>query len=226
MNTSDKKYYQIVLVLVGDFQPAMFQPLWMKKIGVISDKEYESIISNQKRQLIVNTSLTEYETDLLSFHIDQKRFQIMGKKEPFEVIIDAFKKIFDSLSSIPLIAYGLNYNFHIEADDKRELQRFGKRLAPWNYWDSLLDEDDNESGLISMTMRKMVDYGQINVTVESSTMVKGVYFGLNFHHSKVTGLDSFSVGDIEKEIEKQFKDHESRTSLIVDDLVNKVVRYD
>ena len=226
MNSNNKIYYQCTLVLVGDFQPAMFQPLWFFKNKVITETEYNAIISSKNNELIVNNSLTQFETDLLSFQINQKRFQILGKKEPFEGVVDAFKNIFNSLSTIPLKAYGINYTFHLEAEDERELERIGKRLAPREYWSSILSEDeDNQSGLVSLTMRKSVDYGQINITIESSKQVRGIYFNYNFHHSVVEGYDSFSTGDIERFIEEQSLDHKKTAFAITKDIVERITRY-
>lgn len=219
MKTQEKKYYSMSIVLLGDFQPAMFHPRWFFDNEIITEAEYNHIINNDSNQMISSNAITQFETDDLSFSVEQKRLQIIGKKEPFEKCIDAFKRMFDSLTAIPIQAYGMNYFFHLKAS-KEEMEFFGKRLAPRQFWSSVFDEngDDPKNGLVSMTMRAVKTFGLLNVKVESSNRIAGVYFDYNFHNVQENN-EPFSVSDIIDGID----DQEELFSNLVNDMTNSIV---
>ena len=224
MNIKDKKNFSMSIVLLGDFQPGMFQPLWFLDNGVITKAEYEAIIKNTGKTFVVNNAITSFETDIISFSVGQKRFQFLGKKEPFEKVIDSFKKVFDSLSTIPINAYGINFFFHLAVDNYKEMKTIGTLLAPRKYWESLYDTETQEDGLISMTMRKTTEYGCLNISIESSNAIKpGIFLNFNFHHSKKES--SFVVGEIEEKLENQYKEYNSQVTKISDNIFEKINEY-
>ena len=220
MNTQERKYNSMSIVLLGDFQPAMFHPSWFLKNEVITKAEYDSIINSESNQLIASNAITQFETSMTSFSIEQKRLQLIGKKEPFEKCIDSFKKMFDSLTAIPIQAYGLNYFFHLKAT-KEEMDIIGKNLAPRKYWTSVFDESENNdprNGLVSMTMRVVKDFGLLNVRIESSNRIQGIYFDYNFHNVQ-SNSESFSVSDIIDTIDNQY----NAFSSIVNDTTRSII---
>lgn len=229
MNSRDKKYYQMSIVLLGDFQPAMFQPYWFKDNGIINESEFEAITSNSAGQMLLSNIITQFETGTTAFRIEQKRFQIIGKTEPFEKTIDSFRKIFESLSSITVTAYGINYYFHLKADSKKELEEIGKRLAPRSYWGSLFDDSvdsaNSKSGLVSITMRKIESFGYLNLTIETSNRIDtgGIFMNFNFHHVKEDS-NSFIVAEVMDEIENQDMQYKDVVSKLTEEIVNEVTK--
>ena len=226
MNTENKKYKTMSIVLVGDFQPNMFQPYWFLQNEIITRSEYESILNNKDNEMLISNGLASFETGILGFRITQERFQIIGKNEPFEKVIDAFKKIFDDLSTISVKAYGINFTFHIESDEK-EMETLGKNLAPRRYWDSLWNKssikDDKESGLLSIVMRKKETFGEINISLESSKLIRGIFMNFNFHHINVDNKP-FRVADIETDLDQKYETYRKKVHDFTEDLISKATK--
>ena len=226
MNTENKKYETMSIVLVGDFQPNMFQPYWFLQNEIITQNEYDSILNNKDSEMLITSGLSSFETGILGFRITQDRFQIIGKNEPFEKAIDAFKKTFDNLSTFSVKVYGINFTFHLESDEK-EMETLGKNLAPRSYWESLWNkssiQNDKNSGLLSMAIRKKETFGEINVSIESSKLVRGVFLNFNFHHINADN-QPFCVADIETDLDQKYEAYRKKVYDFTEDLISKATK--
>ena len=129
MTNNEKKDYMSSIVLIGKFQPGMFHPFWFWKNDVITEDECKKITNDSEHPFVISNNISNFQTDKYNFRIMQDRFEIILNTKPYELIIDTFKKIFGSLSTIPITAYGLNFTFRLEYD-ANTMQRIGKKLAP------------------------------------------------------------------------------------------------
>ena len=136
-NNPERQQYS--LVLVGNFNPAMFQPEWFKINSIISSEDFDLARSDTlKNSIIVTPQLTIFKTTQLNIKIDQNRFEIIAEKEPFVSVIDFASKTFENLGSFTLKAFGFNYSGHYKVDDISSWHKIGDRLAPKSYWATLL----------------------------------------------------------------------------------------
>ena len=229
MNAENKQFFSTSIVLIGDFQPAMFQPFWFRMQDAISEEEYNYIVNSKKEDMLITNNSVHFETGQFDIQITQNRFQIICKNKTSEIIIDFFKKIFDSLSSMPITAYGINFIFHIEAKDKREMKRIGQTLSPWKNWNPLLlEEDDNEgTGITSITATKQKDYGRTNLTISVSDEIKhGIKFSFNFHHLPQNMDQPFMMADIEEQIDEYYKNYEAEVNNITGQIIERLSHYE
>ena len=227
VDVKDKKAYSFSIVLIGNFSPGMFQPYWFKHCGILDDYEFAAIERN-KDKLIVSSAITAFETENFAFRIEEKRFTLIAKKEPFELLLDAFEKLQEKLDSVLIEKFGMNFSFHVDFRTYDNLKKFGDVIAPKQYWSTLFcnmaDDECNKSGLATMTMRKQTEFGCINVKIESSTHFKNsVFFDFNFHFdgNPDEPFDILDVNDAVNERFKEFTDYSDEiTCHLVDEVIN------
>ena len=180
---------QFSIVLVGDFNPAMFSPQWFGKNNILPAEDVEFALS-EKSTPIVSSAITIFRTNQLSIKIDTRRFQVVALKEPLIVLKDFITKTFENLSNYTITAYGFNYAAHYSVENYQEFHRIGDRLAPKQYWKNLLGADiagDNRNGglaTIQMQEKKKDTEGQISIILQSSSLKKpGFYMSCNDHNN-------------------------------------------
>lgn len=225
ININDnRKSYSSSIVLIGNFSPMMFQPYWFKHCNILNDNEYNAIEKSGK--MIVTEPLTTFETENLAFSIEVKRFTIIAKKEPFELMLDTFQRLQEKLDSVLIEKYGLNFSFHVDLETPENFKTFGDVIAPKKYWASLLadckDTDSKISGLALITMRKFTDFGCINVKVESSAIYKkSVFFDYNFHFEG-NPKDPFDILDVNESISDNYLDFAKYADEVSQKLIEEV----
>lgn len=228
MMNNEKKDFMVSIVLVGKFQPGMFHPFWFWKNDVLTEEECKKVTDSTEQPFVISNNLSAFQTDKYTFRITQDRFVIILNTKPYELIIDAFNKIFDSLSTIPVVAYGLNFTFRIEYDAKT-MQRIGKKLAPRKYWGSFFDDEIEpmQDGLTHISMKRVEKFGAVNISLQPSRNADepGVIFEFNFHHEKKDKED-FDVAYIESVIASQYEEYYPIAMRLTDEIVERVTSYE
>ena len=186
--TPERKQYSTVIL--GDFNPGMFQPEWFCKQNVISEEDADFARDiNSSSPLIVTPQFTTFRTSQLAIQIEENRFEVKAEKEPLLTMIDFITKTFENLGSYKITAFGFNYIAHYKIDTNEKFHSIGDKLAPKNYWESLLEEeiagDQRKSGLSLLQMKKVKkdseDY--ILFTVQPSPIFRpGLMLSCNDHN--------------------------------------------
>ena len=183
----EKRQYSVVLI--GEFNPMIFQPEWFRRNDILSPEEVD-VAQNQnaKTPTVISPQLTMFKTSQLSLHIEQKRFQVVAEKEPLIILKDFVSKTFEKLGGVVITSFGFNYSAHYKIESQEKYQIIGDRLAPKQYWECLLEDEvsgvDRKSGLISLTMQKTKDekQGHLSMNLQPSALVQpGLYISCNDH---------------------------------------------
>ena len=217
MSFLEKKASSFSIVLIGDFSPSMFQPYWFKHYGIISDDEFNSIRRNEEKTIITN-SFSTFETENLCFRIELKRFTIIAKKEPFELLLDVLKKFQETTSSLLIKKFGMNYSFHIDLENLQNMNMFGDIIAPKKYWKSFfydVDVNNRENGLANISMVKKTEFGYTNLIIETSSyFTNALYVTYNFHFDSPSdnSFDFLDVADLIDEKYNQFMNYSNDTT--------------
>ena len=161
------------IVLLGSFNPAIFQPAWLVKHELIDEEEYEDV-----KLSLVHNELTEFRVKIGKIRVEPQRFQIVSKEEPFVESLDLVLGIFSNLlPHTPIAQVGINYSVHFALEAAEQRHRLGRALAPiepWGVWGQTLDGEvpDNRGGLRSLVMEEPRpngrDIGHRRVHVEPS----------------------------------------------------------
>lgn len=168
----------ISIVLVGSFNPGIFQPAWFAAEGLIRKEEAE-----EAEIELVRPEVAAFRLDWLHMQVLHERFiASTDQAASFEVLRDLVVGTFSVLEHTPVTKLGLNFDRHFEMESEDAWHEIGKRIAPPGPWEHGLDKP----GLRSLTMQgRRPDElkGAILVKVEPSVRVTfGVYVGVNDHY--------------------------------------------
>ena len=177
------------IVLLGQFNPAIFHPSWLLSRGV------ELVESAAAGDLLTHQDVATFSFDTRNYLVRTDRFQIETSSAPWIELLDISTKIFgENLHHTPITGFGINRTVHFRLPSTSSRIRLGRMLAPLEPWGEfgkeMNPEDENFiGGLQSLTMRRKFaldgDKLETNVTVEPSARVAdntAVYMHVNAHH--------------------------------------------
>jgi len=194
------EYKTVTVVLIGNFNPLMFQPQWFGKNEIINQSEVDAIVSNQPKSFLIAPNFTIFETSQLQIQVQENRFSVIGMKESFCIVKDVVKKTFEKLESMPITAMGINTAAHFDIPEISIYHKFGDMLSPKAIWKTLLGDnisgDNRTGGLMRMQMTNYKDNksGEFNVTVErSARFSSGIFINCNDHYQFDENSDAETV---------------------------------
>ena len=177
------------IVLLGTFNPAIFQPAWLNLTGV------EDNIDDPTEIRIIHRDIANFTVGVRNYFVDKERFQIESASAPWVNLLDVVSKIFgENLIHTPIRAFGVNMTVHFRLPSHDAQMQLGRKLAPVEPWGrfgkEMLNSDKNlPGGLHKLTMRlpRVHDGIRIdtNATVEPSPLITGnlgVSTNVNHHH--------------------------------------------
>lgn len=161
-------------MVVGAFNPPIFQPAWLGSEGLIRQGDAENA-----RVEIVHQEVAVFETEWLQCQVTRERFSMMTKREShYEPLRDLVASVFRLLRHTPTSVCGINHMEALRFDNRDEFDSLGWRLAPRENWDGVLDRpgvarldevgqrDDGRAGYIRVQLEQPLDG-----TLESSAVV-------------------------------------------------------
>ncbi|MEW6277334.1 MAG: hypothetical protein AB1758_01845 [Candidatus Eremiobacterota bacterium] len=166
------------IVMLGDFNPKIFQPAWLLSRDLVRQSE-----ADQAEVQIIHAEVSSLEFEGYSIVVTRERFQISTSQAPFyPVIRDLVVGAFTLLSHTPIRALGLNTDGHFRMPSHEEWHGFGHRLTPKEgLWEGIL----KSPGMRSLTVegiRPDLCPGYIRVKVEpSNLLIPGVFVSINDH---------------------------------------------
>jgi hypothetical protein len=165
------------VVLVGSFNPSIFQPKWLSSKGIIQEAEGED--ANIQ---IISPEISSFTAKWLEVQVTRNRFSASTTDAAhFEVLRDCVVSVFTLLEHTPVTQMGLNSDMHYRMSSIEEWHAVGHTLAPKELWNQLLESPGLETLVIS-GKRKGSAAKMVRVTVQSSTRVQpGIYIGTNEH---------------------------------------------
>lgn len=215
------------VVLLGDFNPAIFTPAWFALHGLLP----EGVAESAELQ-VAHQQVTEFAADWLVLQVAVDRFSIETLQAPHIRLRDLVVRIFrEHLYHTPLRAFGINRQVHFQVKSSAERDRIGRTIAPvepWGAWGQNLGLDSEYGGMRSLTMSQGVPEGrltgsQINVTVEPSNRIgkrrTGVYVGINDHYA----IDDANLGTAKRLMElfeTSFDTSLKRSNEIIDHIMS------
>lgn len=220
------------IVVVGQFNPAIFSPAWFAHNGLLR----ESVTTNAQVQ-VVHPQVTDFTADWLHLQVTDDRFAAGTQQAPYERVRDLVVRVFsECLHHTPLKSCGINRNVHFLAPDSAARDALGMTLVPfepWGTWREKLDLDGRFGGMTAVRMSQLRPDGrhrggQINVTVEPSVHVgteggTGVYVGVN-DHFVTDEEEADSAGRLMNILGAEFAASKERSEAIIDHLMSLAER--
>jgi hypothetical protein len=217
MGTPQPEIHSISLVLLGDFNPKIFQPAWFAFEELIRKQEAE-----EANIEIVHPDAVSFALEWLRLQVTRERFTASTTQEPYyEFVRDLVLGTFNLLRHTPLHKMGINVEKHFRMDSEDAWHAFGDRLAPKDLWQDIIDTP----GLRSLTMEgKRPDglKGYIHIQVEPSVRIHpGVYFRVNDHYEVEDPQSVLGSKDILTLLERSWDESLQRSDRIMSTLLEK-----
>ena len=166
------------IVLLGNFNPAIFQPLWFSNQDLIPKSEAEAAEIQ-----VVHSEVTSFSLEWLGLQVTKNRFTASTSDSAhLEPLRDLVLGTFSILEHTPLLQMGMNRDVHYKLPSHHDLLDVGNRLAAKSFWRHIID-DPRPEVLRLAGRRPDVEDALLRLTVEpSARVIPGMYFGFNEHY--------------------------------------------
>jgi hypothetical protein len=165
------------VVLVGNFNPAIFHPQWFARTGLVPEEEASTATLELTAPQVSKFSINWFECQ-----VTLDNFQVSTlQAEMEEPLRDLVVGTFALLPHTPVWAFGLNSDCHFSLPSVDVWHKLGHRLSPKEIWDGLLEDPGTRAVAIQGRRSDGVP-GATLVRVEPSLRVHpGLYIGVNDH---------------------------------------------
>lgn len=176
MNKPDSAPDALTIVLIGEFNPAIFHPAWLVQRGLIRENE-----AKESKIYFIHPQVADFELEFGRLQVTENRFLLSCRQPPyFPICVDLVAGIFKFLRHTPLKQLGINWDRQFEVDSEEAWHAFGDQLAPKKPWEEIL----KKPGLLQLVMQEIPrrdgKRGQIRVRVEPAGL-RGLHFNVNDH---------------------------------------------
>ncbi|MCY3842941.1 MAG: hypothetical protein OXH69_05295 [Acidobacteria bacterium] len=214
------------VVLLGDFNPAIFAPAWFAMHRLLPRATADS--ANLE---VAHRQLTAFSADWLHLQVTTDRFTTDTAQAPHVRVRDLVVRVFrEHLHHTPVRAMGINRRVHFRVGSLAERDRIGGALAPaepWGRWRQELALDGKHGGMTSLRMSQLRPEdrspgGSVNITVEPSKRIadaSGVFVEVNDHYA---AAETASVGAAElmRVLDESFEQSIRRSDGIIDHVMS------
>lgn len=208
------------IVLVGNFNPTIFQPEWFGRMGILS----EEMVKNAEVE-IIHPDIAKFRSDWLEINVERNRFIATTEQAPWVRLSDLVLRVFkENLSHTPLEQLGINRRVHFSVGGEKKQNDIGCLLAPhapWGDWAEKIENIGNNNighgGVRSITMEQTIRdkyNGYIRSSVQPSTkLAYGIYMLVNDH---IQSSDEYELIDV---LEEYFENSIKNSENIVDQIM-------
>jgi hypothetical protein len=212
----EKQGHQIVLI--GDFNPKIFQPAWFGAEGLIQPSEVESA-----RIEIIHPEVVIFLLGWLRLEVTRERFSAGTQQEPYhEVIRDLVVGTFRLLRHTPVKLMGINWEAHFRVESEEKWHAIGHTLAPPQMWEEVLIKPGMGSLTITGVRPDSLN-GKINVTVEpSAPFHPGIFVRINDHFESGSPASALGADEIIGVLEDNWAESYKRSTNIFKKVLESV----
>lgn len=183
MPTPALKLSGSTVVLVGSFNPPIFQPEWFVRQNLLPENEAKNADIK-----VIHSEVTQFETERFAFQVTTDRLIVGSKPNTVsEHLKDLVRGTFYVLEHTPVQMMGLNRQMHFEMNTEEAWHRLGDKLAPKDIWNSVIQGRRPGLRNLEVLYQKKADdpreMPQVTVLVQPSLRVLpyGAYFEVNNH---------------------------------------------
>lgn len=157
---------ELSVVLVGDFNPTIFHPIWFVHQGLIRGAE-----ADEADIKIIHQDAAEFSLEWISVQVLRDRFSLTVKADAYqEHLLDLVLGTFRQVSHTPVRQFGINTSFLARFRGVLDWHSFGHFLAPKSPWNGVLnkpgmrglfiqgDRDDEQPGYLSINVKPLPNH--------------------------------------------------------------------
>jgi hypothetical protein len=210
----DPELNSVSIVLIGNFNPSIFQPYWFSAQGLIAEQAASSA-----KISVIHPEVTNFAIDsFFALQVTTDRFSIERTVAPWILIADMVVRMFGSLlPHTPVGRMGINRIVHFKFKDAATRERIGRLLAPRDPWGEFGKRSSGGTGpkhgglqSMSLIQRDVSDRpgGWILTKIEPSARIaaetSGVYMEVNDHYDSKDWPSPKDAQEIVKMLEAKF----------------------
>ncbi len=217
----------VSLVLVGNFNPIIFRPEWLKLRELVPSQEIE-----EAKVDVIHPELSAFSLGWARVKVEPTTLIIESTEDPFVRTRDLISKVFvEQLPHTPIAQVAINRMAHFKLASRAVMDSIGFKLAPvepWGEWASdIMSGEEKHGGVRSITMEQSFvedrAHGYIRATVQPSIrVVPGVWIEVNDHYVIYeTGIPEGAlkaIGVLEEHFDKSI----ARSEWIMDQVLRLV----
>lgn len=157
---TDLRERRAAIVVVGNFNPLIFQPRWLSEQGIIGVQEAEAAqkeaeaLSEQNEVELIHKQLVILNFQRLRLQVTLDRFSIEATEPPLVVAKDFAQKCFGLLSHTPTQQVGINFITVFRARSRADWDALGDVLVPKTPWKLLLGDGERTGGMRSLNVER------------------------------------------------------------------------
>lgn len=196
------QFETMAVVVLGSFNPAVFQPAWLSKNDLIRPEE-----SDNANVALIGRGVCDFSTDWFSLYASDKRFAMeTGDPAMLQPLRDLVAGIFRLLDQTPVELFGLNRARHFGIASGDDWRHFSSSFAPRQPWEGILSDPRLDS--LSISGKRSAESPSI-VTVQLGESIKlkhGVFIHVN-EQFKITDESATSKQSQAMELVNQLHSH-------------------
>ncbi|MBF0401503.1 MAG: hypothetical protein HQL90_12125 [Magnetococcales bacterium] len=211
---SDAEYS---VVLIGDFNPKIYQPAWFASQELLRASEADN--ANIE---VVHANLTSFSTEWFTMQVIRDKFSVTIKSPVYlthlkNLVLGTFRL----LSHTPLRQMGINYTARIQFKDALDWHCFGHFMLPKSPWTGLLSNPGMRAVSVESARKDdMTGWVVINVTPVQGVANKAEIL-VNDHCECPHDRQSDSTGFFLEIIEREYGPVLDRSKALVEKVVNR-----
>jgi hypothetical protein len=182
MAEAQPKIEGLSVVLVGSFNPQIFQPAWFASEHLIRAEEAKTA-----KIEVIHSEITIFSLEWARVQVERGKFSIdTSSDQRYETgpLRDLVVSTFSLLRHTPVSMMGVNWYSHFEVSSEEAWHKVGDQLAPKEIWKDLLAGRPGMRSLLMEGQRSDGLKGYVRVKVEPSlkALPYGVFIQVNDHY--------------------------------------------
>lgn len=203
---------QVSIVLVGKFNPSIFQPRWFSSMGLLRADEAEGAEASER--VITHPDVAEFSADWLNVLCMRERLQVQTRHQGrYQELRDLVIGVLKLLEHTPTHAVGLNRDMHWTFETPEESERLLELLAPTNRWTAIVNKPELQRVTMTgvpLALRAAREEWRVEPSVK---VAAGVYVHVNTHYDMSDLRPEMGLLDIlDKEWDPWLEESREKTS--------------
>jgi hypothetical protein len=207
----------VSVVVIGGFNPRIFEPLWFSQQGLVPEVE-----AQHANAQLVDGQFARLDLPWAIITVIAERLDVTSNEETVQTaqIRDLSLGILRLLPHTPAQRIGINHLGHFAVESEDVWHKLGHELTPKGLWEEVLERP----GMLSVTIKgqRMDGYaGSVNVTVQPSVVVHpGIFINVNDDFGIEPGLPE-PAGRLADILEETWVEGEARSSRVMDAVMRR-----
>lgn len=185
MSEYSPEIQEATIVLVGDFNPKIFQPAWFASHDLLREQEAEAADIN-----IIHHEIVQFSLEWLNLTVTGDRFVAASSTDShYEIMRDLVLGCLKLLSHTPIEKLGINRQMHYRVSSAEQMNQLGYWLVPKEPWLGVFEKPAMSSLTVQNPRKDPLGYAQLQIA-PSARVFPGVYLAANSHYEVSGGAEA------------------------------------